>query len=352
MEENARRGKPEKPRVEFLSTGSTLLNLAASGKGRDGGWARGRIINIVGDGSTGKTLLALEACAHAFYQFPDKSLIYPKVKSLSIVYDNVEEVMDFPLEEMYGEEFVEGVEWIHSETCQEFGQGYIKRVKGLKKGQALLYVIDSIDAAIPKEAKERIEKETEGERGKGSYGVEKAKYFSSQFFNYLVSEMKGKDATLICISQVREKLDAPKFGKKHYRTGGKALDFYTHQVAWLYQVEKMKVERNKKKIVYGVRTRCVLERNKTAKPYREAVIPILFDHGVDDIGGMADYLFGPKEKRVEFAGYEWKTKADLISDVEEDEGLYNQLVEAVEEDWAALEEAARTKRKPKYRREG
>jgi RecA/RadA recombinase len=54
-------------RVEFINSGSTLLNLAASQKGRDGGWARGRIINIVGDGSTGKSLLALEACAQAFY---------------------------------------------------------------------------------------------------------------------------------------------------------------------------------------------------------------------------------------------------------------------------------------------
>lgn len=55
------------PRVEFLTTGSTLLNLALSQKGRDGGVARGRIINIVGDGGSGKTLLALEILAHMFY---------------------------------------------------------------------------------------------------------------------------------------------------------------------------------------------------------------------------------------------------------------------------------------------
>jgi RecA/RadA recombinase len=55
------------PRVEFLTTGSTLLNLALSQKGKDGGVARGRIINIVGDGGSGKTLLVLEILAHAFY---------------------------------------------------------------------------------------------------------------------------------------------------------------------------------------------------------------------------------------------------------------------------------------------
>jgi RecA/RadA recombinase len=50
-----------------LTTGSTLLNLALSQKGKDGGVARGRIINIVGDGGSGKTLLVLEILAHAFY---------------------------------------------------------------------------------------------------------------------------------------------------------------------------------------------------------------------------------------------------------------------------------------------
>jgi RecA/RadA recombinase len=56
------------PRVEFLTTGSTLLNLALSGKGKNGGIPRGRIINIVGDGSSGKTLTALEILANAFYR--------------------------------------------------------------------------------------------------------------------------------------------------------------------------------------------------------------------------------------------------------------------------------------------
>jgi len=52
--------KKERVRVEFLGSGCTTLNCALSGKGKDGGWARARIINIVGDGSSGKTLLALD----------------------------------------------------------------------------------------------------------------------------------------------------------------------------------------------------------------------------------------------------------------------------------------------------
>ena len=66
-EESKKPAETLTPRVEFLTTGSTILNLALSQKGKDGGVARGRIINIVGDGSSGKTLLCLEILAHAFY---------------------------------------------------------------------------------------------------------------------------------------------------------------------------------------------------------------------------------------------------------------------------------------------
>ena len=68
----------EKERVDFLNTGSILLNLAASQKARNGGWARGRIINIVGDGSSGKSLSAIEALAQAYYHPTLESTIFKK----------------------------------------------------------------------------------------------------------------------------------------------------------------------------------------------------------------------------------------------------------------------------------
>jgi RecA/RadA recombinase len=70
-EESKKSAETLTPRVEFLTTGSTLLNLALSGKGKEGGIPRGRIINIVGDGSSGKTLTALEILANAFYRMKE-----------------------------------------------------------------------------------------------------------------------------------------------------------------------------------------------------------------------------------------------------------------------------------------
>jgi hypothetical protein len=140
-----------KTKVEFLDSGATVLNLALSGKDKSGGWARGRVVNIIGDGSSGKTLLALEAAANCYYKLNKEPETFSKVKKIYIVYNNVEGVMDFPIEEMYGDEFFNAVEWIQIPTVQAFGRDYTRRVKALKDGEFLLYIVDSLDAMASEE---------------------------------------------------------------------------------------------------------------------------------------------------------------------------------------------------------
>lgn len=337
----------EEHKVDFFSTGSVALNLAASQIGRKGGWARGHIINIVGDGSTGKTMLAIEGAAYFYYSLPIESSNFAPVKKKHIIYNNAEGVMDFPLEGMYGEDFVGGVEWIRTETVEAFGRDIHRRVLALKSGEALLYVADSIDAMVSEVGKKRAEDEAAEKKVQGSYGAEKAKYMSSEFFNNLCNMMAGKDVTLMIISQVRENLQATPFGKKYYRTGGKALDFYTHQVAWLYQIEKLKETYHKRERVYGVRVRAKFERNKVALPFREMELPILFDYGVDDVGAMADYIFGPKNKSIEIGGWSGM-KSELGDAVDKNPKLLPVLARKMEVEWAETEAAVRTKRARKY----
>ena len=123
---------PEAP-VEFLHSGSHTLNLALSGRARGGGWARARVLNIVGDGSSGKTICALELAfwCYCFIKLV-KSKIFPRVKKVIIVYNNCEGVMDFPLVKMYGQGFVDAVTWVCIKTIEATARDYIGRVKNLK----------------------------------------------------------------------------------------------------------------------------------------------------------------------------------------------------------------------------
>ena len=346
--------KEERP-VDFLHTGSTCLNLALSNRARDGGWARGRIDNVVGDGSSGKSMLALEAAANCFhFMLGTESNNFPKVKKVSIVYNNVEGVMDFPVEAMYGEEFNNGVEWMRTGTIQEFGSDFLKRVRALKDGEFLLYVVDSWDALDSEEELkafiESIEKEKPQE---GSYDLGKQKYGSKRFFKTLCSEIEGdngqvkKDCTLLIVSQTRQKIGVT-FGERRYRAGGDALNFYTHQVVWLADVGKIHHTKEGIIVVEGIEVKAGVKRNKTAKPFRQAEFPILFDYGIDDIMSMIQYIHGPKSKAVEdFLGSSFKTYETLANYVDK-EDLKDELISLTEEKWHRVQGSKKHIRKRRF----
>lgn len=334
-------------RVEFLDSGSTLINLAASQKARNGGWARNRVINVVGDKSVGKSLISLEACANAFYNIQKKqSRIFPEVEKVSIVFNNVEGVLDFPVEEMYGKKFNESVNWIQIPIAESFGKDYQQRVAALKKGEFLLYVVDSLDALVTEASAKRMEQVLSDKKPDGSYGTEKAKFFSSEFFNHLCSAMKNKDCTLLCVSQVRENIGIS-FGERYYRTGGKALDFYCHQVAWLSTVEKMKKTFRGQERVYGVKGKILFKKSKVSVPFREAPFTVLFNYGLDNIGSLVDYLYGPKAKEIEWKNEKMKSQdfLQLLDNSPEDLEL---LKDMVEKDWLEIEEHIKPERKPRW----
>jgi recombination protein RecA len=332
-----RRRKSEKVPVEFISSGCTTLNLALSGKGRNGGWARGRIHNIVGDGSSGKTLLALE---EAFWCWKNirtmKSTIYPKVKSVTIVYNNCEGVMDFPIEKMYGKKFVKDVEWICSKNIEHMGRDYARRLLRLKKGEFLLYIIDSWDALGSEAGDKRFDESVEKDKPmESSYALEKQK-FASSFFSNICGRMETntKDATLCIVSQVRTKIGIT-FGKKTYRAGGKALDFYTHQVAWIRENQKLSKTKKKAKRVYGIQSHVKVERSKVAKPFRESNFIILYDYGLDDISSMVDTLWG--KRTIHYNDKKFKTAQSFVKYIE-DNNLEEELQKKTEKAWQRIED--------------
>lgn len=264
-----------KSKLDFISSGSTLLNLALGG-----GWAERRIANVVGDKSTGKTLLCIEATANFAIKYPKGRIRYREAES---AFDKgYAGALGMPIDRIdFGSKRIETVEDLFEDLtkiCE-------------KAKQKELVVVDSLDALSDRSEMER-------EIDEGSYGANKAKKMS-ELFRRLTQTMADADVTLIIVSQVRDKIGAM-FGAKYTRTGGRALDFYASQVLMLAHLGRIVRTTRGLKRATGVKVLGKLDKNKISLPFREAEFPIHFGYGVDDAQSMVNWLkltkgFKPKD---------------------------------------------------------
>jgi len=329
-----KRSKLRKVNVEFFSSGCTMINLAVSGK-RKNGVPRCRVTNFVGDGSSGKTLIALETCLSFLKTIPKmKSKIFGSNKVPKVIYNNGEGVMDFPLEKMYGQKFIDSIKWRRSKTIESVGRDYMEECKKLKENEALLYIIDSWDS-FKSIHDTKILEEKDEDIIKG-FNMKKQQ-FAWSFFSEACEmlEDNNTDATLIVISQTKQKIGVV-FGKKKYRTGGDALNFYTHLVPWIRVVQKLSKTKNKESKVYGMHCELKVERSKVGLSFRSAEFAFLFDYGMDDILSNAMYLKKKGKKKWEGIKLEGKLH-DFCLAVEE-RGLQKKLAKEVEKIWNDIED--------------
>jgi RecA/RadA recombinase len=278
--------------VPRIKSGCTLLDCALGG-----GWAKGRVINIVGDKSTGKTLQATEICANFVIQYgPDCRIRY---KDTEAAYDVAyAETVGLPTDAVdFGEEI---------ETIEDFERDLTKFCKEIPRGMPGLYILDSLDALSSNEEMD-VKYDAQGNE-KGSYGLSKAKKMSA-LFRRCIRAMKRKDVTLVVISQVRDNINAM-FGEKYTRSGGKALDFYASQIVWLSELGKIKAKRAGVERKVGVDIKAMVKKNKCGKPWREAEYPIMYDYGVEDVRAGVVWLHAVKRL----------AEADLGLDVKQKEG--------------------------------
>ena len=305
----------ERVDVKFINTGAQLINCVTSGECK-GGWALGRMVNIIGDESTGKTLLAIECTANFKRQYPEGRIRYveteaafdePYAVALGLPLDMVEfpnampvEVPDAkkrkPRNEMDTDEELDletdeskaqrkrresksaNIETIE-DLAEDFEQYLDELIETKKPG---IYIVDSWDM---------ITSEAEQSRGyeAGTYGGEKPKK-ASELFRRTAGKMHAADVCMLIISQTRANISPMPGAPKKRRAGGDVLNFAASQIVWLREIGKIRRTINNEKRVVGIRVRMKCSKNKVSPPHRECDFVITFNYGIEDMLATYEWL--------------------------------------------------------------
>lgn len=257
--------------VSFSQTGSTLLDLVMGG-----GYANGRVINVCGDKSTGKTQLGIEGLANAKRKWPD----------VAMRYWDAENAFDMPYAKRLGCPEIEPVTSVT--TTEAWARDVLAWLSELPEGGHAFGVLDSLDALAD-------DAELAVEFGTASYGTGKAKLLS-QFFRDYIAQIKLKGVTLLIVSQLRDKIGVG-YGAKETRSGGRALDYYASQIVWLKHTARLKRTKHGVERVVGVSIHAKNEKNKVGEPFRDCEYPLYFGFGIDDVQSMFEWLLEVKRTR-------------------------------------------------------
>lgn len=246
--------------ISFIKSGCVRLDNILSG-----GWAQNRIINIVGDQASGKTLLAIEACANFKMQYKQGLIHYLEVEDAFDV--GYAEALGMPVSVIQFKQDIDTVEKWYRDVDKLIEERLKK-----KKNEPLLYILDSLDALTDEAEKER-------DIGDDSYGTQKAIKMSSMFRQWIHGLGKA-DITLLIISQVRDKIGVM-FGSKKSRSGGKALDFYASQIIELALKKKLDKTFRGEKQVYAMDILAKCTKNKVGISFRTCDFILRIGFGMD-----------------------------------------------------------------------
>lgn len=303
-----------KEHLKFIHSGCKTLDLALGG-----GWAKRRVINIVGDKSSGKTLLCIEASANFAEQYPKGKIRYREAEeAFDMPYA---EALGMPLDRVdFGDKPLDTVEDLHNDLV-----AVIEKARGPE-----LYIVDSLDALASEE-------ELESELGKGYMGARKAAGVS-EIFRRVNGQASRADVTLIIVSQLRDAIGVM-YGSKKKRSGGTALDYYASQVVWLKQLGYLTRTIRGIKRVVGIDVAARCKKNKVALPYREAMFPIQFGFGVDDLSSCIDWLKTVKLEDEVYQDMKPNSYKEFMAECPDDRYREEmaRIQAIVEREWYALE---------------
>ncbi|ERH64621.1 MULTISPECIES: recombinase RecA [Pantoea] len=271
-----RLGEDRSMDVETISTGSLSLDIALGA----GGLPMGRIVEIYGPESSGKTTLTLQVIAAA------------QRKGKTCAFIDAEHALD----PVYAKKL--GVD-IDNLLCSQpdTGEQALEICDALARSGAVdVIIVDSVAALTPKA-------EIEGEIGDSHMGL--AARMMSQAMRKLAGNLKQSNTLLIFINQIRMKIGVM-FGNPETTTGGNALKFYASVRLDIRRIGAIKEGDE----VVGSETRVKVVKNKVAAPFKQAEFQIMYGEGINTFGELVD--LGVKHKLVEKAGAWYSYNGDKI----------------------------------------
>jgi recombination protein RecA len=252
--------------IQSIPTGSLGLDIATG----IGGLPKGRVVEIYGPESSGKTTLALNAIAQA------------QAAGGSAAFIDAEHALDVAYAKKIG---VQVDDLLVSQP--DTGEQALEVTEALVRSGALdIIVVDSVAALVPKA-------EIEGDMGDSLPGLQAR--LMSQALRKLTASISKSHTTVVFINQIRMKIGVM-FGSPETTTGGNALKFYASMRLDIRKIESLKDNQE----IIGGRVRVKIVKNKMAPPFRQAEFDIYFNEGVSRMGEIVD--LGVERNIIEKAG--------------------------------------------------